>query len=77
MSWNTVDDKHKKKYDRNFVACDEKYERDYIINTILEQFPRLSRASVEAAVDSCCKTIPAPRPRDKFLECLKGKLNTY
>jgi len=57
MSWNTVDDKHKKKYDRNFVSCDEKYERDFIIQIILEVFPYLSRPKVEAAVDHCCRTI--------------------
>ncbi len=74
MSWNNVDDKHKKKYDRNFVACDEKYEREYIVKIIREEFPYYTQQEVEQAVDSCCKSIPAPRPRDKFLECLKGKL---
>ena len=74
MSWNTVDDKHKKKYDRNFVACDEPYEREWIFTTILEHFPSYKRADVEQAADACCKQIPAPRPRTTFLDCVKRKL---
>ena len=74
MSWNNVDDKHKKKYDRNFIACDERYEREYIINTILEEFSFMKRESVERAVDHCCRIIPAPRPRKRFLDCVKENI---
>lgn len=74
MSWNEIDDKHKRKYDRNFVACEESYERKYIIDTILEHFPHLRRTDVELAVDHCCRTIPAPRPRRNFLECVAKQL---
>ncbi len=74
MSWINVDDKHKKKYDRDFVACDEPYERKYIIDTIMEAFPYFNRQSVERAVDHCCKTIRAPRPRLTFLNCVKDSI---
>lgn len=74
MSWENVDNKHKKKYDRNFVSCQEPYERKYIIDTILEEFPNFSRARVESAVDHCCRAIPAPRPRANFLNCVKNQL---
>jgi hypothetical protein len=70
MSWNNVDNKHKKKFDRNFVACDEKYEREFIIDSILEEFPYFYREIVEKAVIHCCKKIHAPRERKKFLECV-------
>lgn len=74
MSWNNVDNKHKKKYDSLFVSCGEKYERDYIIQIIMEEFSWLSRSTVEAAVDACCRLIPANRPRSRYLECLKNRL---
>ncbi|MEN9582308.1 MAG: hypothetical protein RL641_262 [Candidatus Parcubacteria bacterium] len=74
MSWYNVDNKHKKKYDRNDVACTESYEREYIIETILVEFPHLTRQAVESAVKSCCSEIAAPRPREKFLACLSKKL---
>lgn len=78
MSWNTVDDKHKRKYDRGFVSCEEYYERKYIIDSIMEHFPNLTRSKVESAVDHCCRTIPAPRPRKKFLQCVANELGmTY
>lgn len=75
MSWNNVDDKHKKRYDRNFVACTEAYERKYIIDTILEEFPHYLRISVENAVDYCCRAIDAPRPRVEFLKCVAKQLS--
>jgi hypothetical protein len=74
MSWNAVDDKHKKKYDRNFVSCEEPYERKYIIDTIMEHFPYFKRDSVERAVDHCCKTIRAPRDRKKYLQCVADNI---
>jgi hypothetical protein len=75
MSWDDVDNKHLRNYpDKSFVACDESYERKFIIDTILESFLQLSRSSIEAAVDHCCKTIPAPRPRKTFLQCVARQL---
>jgi hypothetical protein len=74
MNWRAVDDKHKKHFDKNFVSCEEPYERRFMINTILQEFPLLSTVEVAEAVDHCCNTIPAPRPRDRFIQCLKEKL---
>ncbi len=74
MSWEQVDDKHKKKFDKNFVSCEEPYERKYIIDTITEHFPYASRSRVEQAITHCCKTIRAPRDRKAFLKCLADNL---
>lgn len=74
MSWINVDDKHKKKYDRNFVSCEEQYEREYVINTILEEFTYFKRESVTRAVEHCCRTMSAPRERKAFLDCVKNHI---
>lgn len=75
MSWDDVDNKHLRNYpDKSFVACDEPYERKFVIDTILENFSQISRSNVEAAVDYCCRTIPAPRPRKTFLQCVEKQL---
>lgn len=74
MSWTNVDDKHKKKYDRHFVSCEEQHEREYVINTILEEFPYFKRESVTRAVEHCCKTVRAPRERKAFLDCVKNNI---
>jgi hypothetical protein len=76
MSWNNIDDKHKKKYDRGFVSCEEHYEKVYIIDTILEHLPDYTREQVEKAVEHCCKTIGAPRPRKQFLQCVAQQLGS-
>ena len=74
MGWNNADNKHKKKYDRNFVSCDETYERAYVKQVIKEEFPALTDSAIDTAIESCCKSIPAPRPRDVFMKCLQQKL---
>jgi hypothetical protein len=74
MSWNDVDDKHKKRFDRIFVSCEENYEKNFIIDSIVEEFPWYTRARVEAAVGHCCRIIPAPRPRKAFWECVANQL---
>ncbi len=73
MSWSNVDNKHKKKYDRNFVSCEEAYERQFIIDTIAEEFPKLDRPAIEEAINACCKSIKAPRTRESFIKCIKKK----
>ena len=70
MSWNEVDNKHKKKDDRHFVSCTEYYERKYIVDSTMESFPDLSKQKIEAAVSHCCSKIPAPRSREKFWKCM-------
>lgn len=70
MSWNNIDDKHRKKYDRNFVSCEEPYERKYMVDIIMEEFPYFDRISIERAVNHCCKIISSPRDRQIFLKCV-------
>ena len=77
MGWNNVDNKHKKHTDKEFVSCTEKYELDYLKRIIKEEYPHLSENKIDSAIGSCCSSIPAPRPRDKFMQCLKNKLAVY
>jgi|WetSurMetagenome_2_1015567.scaffolds.fasta_scaffold1336461_1 hypothetical protein len=74
MSWEQIDDKHKKAFDKNFVSCEEYFEKNYIIKTILEHYPNLTRVEVEAAIIHCCITIPAPHPRKSFFQCVARQL---
>lgn len=76
MSWITVDDKHKRKYDRRFFSCEEAHERKYIIDTILEVFPSFDRTKVERAVDQCCRRIKASRPCKEFPDCVRESIGT-
>jgi hypothetical protein len=76
MSWHIILEQYKRRYTRNFVVCEERYEREYIINLVMQHFSRLSRSKVEAAVDSCCLATRIPRARETFIECLKAKLST-
>ena len=70
MGWNNIDKKHKKKYDRDFVSCEEPGERKYVVDIIMEEFPYFERASIERSVNYSCRTIPSPRDRKIFLECV-------
>lgn len=77
MTWQSINDTFKQKYDRHVVFCEDPNERTYIIGLVREHLPEFSRATVAAAVDSCCQQIPAPRPRDWFFDCLKDVLAKY
>lgn len=74
MGWNEVDKKHKKQIDKNFVSCKEPYERQTIRKIIKEEFPYFGDAMIDAAIESRCKSIPTPRPREKFMQCLRQRL---
>lgn len=74
MDWEKVDIKLKRKLDKNFVACSEKWELRTIKEVILEEFRQFSEYEVEEAIKDCCEEVKPPRPRKAFLECLKRKL---
>lgn len=72
--WSVYDDKKKKWEDRFFFSCEESWEVDYLVAKIRKAYPLKSEASIRAAISSCCKEVPAPRPRDKFVRCVMSKL---
>jgi hypothetical protein len=74
MSWQDVDNKLKTKIDSRFVSCAEDYELRYLFKTIKKEYPNLSDEKIWAAIDRCCAKIPAPRPRDEYMACLRGEL---
>lgn len=74
MSWNDVDNKLKKKFDANFVACSEDYELDYIRDLVKEHYPHLEEDDIDTAIGWCCGEEDPPRPRQNFMECLKREL---
>lgn len=76
MGWEEVDDKLKRKLDSKFVSCDEDWELKYIKKVVKEEFPHFTSTEIEKAVNGCCDSVDAPRPRSKYLDCLKRKLGT-
>ncbi|AZV46856.1 hypothetical protein C3L23_06090 [Nautilia sp. PV-1] len=65
--WDNPKEKEK---DKTFVACTEKYEKEYEIH----KFEHNAKQKVKKAIEKCCKEIPAPHPREKFEECMKKYL---
>lgn len=74
MSWENVDNKHKKHIDSLYVSCEEDYEINYLIKIIKEEYLWISELEIRKAIASCCVSIKSPRPRDKFMKCLKNNL---
>jgi hypothetical protein len=74
MSWDDVDKKTKKKIDAEFVSCNEEYELRYIFQIIKEEYPYLSDSTIWEALRHCCREIPAPRPRYRYMQCVRMKL---
>lgn len=70
-----MDNLEKVKQDKKFVSCKEKYELDYIKKEMKTKYPELTDAEIDEALENCCQEVPPPRPRDKYMECLEGKLN--
>lgn len=75
--WSDYDNrKIRDKRDQNNFACEEQWERDYLIKKIRELYPKYSEERIKQAIDQCCKTITAPRPRKTFVECVMQRLQS-
>jgi hypothetical protein len=74
-NWSDYDNKKiRDKRDSRYFACDEQWEIDYLVIYIKKHFPFHTDTQILNAIASCCKTIPAPRPRKEFVECVVSKL---
>lgn len=74
-NWSDYDNKKiRDNRDSRYFACEEKWEVDYLINQIKKHYPFHSNEQILNAIQSCCRTIPAPRPRRTFVECVISKL---
>lgn len=72
--WEDYDDRKKKKEDRIYFSCDEEWEIDYLVKKIHKRYPSIETDRIRAAIGQCCNSVPAPRPREKFVECVMKRL---
>ncbi len=75
--WSDYDNrKIRDQRDRNYFACEEQWERDYLIKKIRRLYPQYSEERIKQAIDQCCRTVAAPRPRKAFVECVMQRLKS-
>ena len=72
MSWAQIENKHRGKYGRNFIICEDPSEREFLTGAILESFNFLKHEYVEQAFNECCKGMIFPCDRKKCLQTIKG-----
>jgi hypothetical protein len=84
MSWMNVIYKHEQKYRRKTVSYEQNQisygkdsERQFLIDTILEEFSNYTVANVQQAVNYCCNHIIPPCETDIFLMCVQLLCEKY
>ncbi len=73
-NWDDYDNRKKVGEDRRYFSCTEDWERRYLIDKVLDVYPNIGRERIIAAIESCCKAVPAPRVRAVFVECVLRRL---
>jgi hypothetical protein len=75
-SWSDYDIKKKKWEDRFFFSCEEIWEVNYLVEKLRKHFPFKTDTAIRTAITACCSEVSAPRPRDKFVECVTKRLSS-
>jgi hypothetical protein len=75
LHWDKIDEKHRTRFNSNFVLCEEMYEISYIIQAILDYFPKLPRDKITGAIFKTLKEVPHPRIRNQFWKSVSEKLD--
>jgi hypothetical protein len=77
MSLNNIIQKHRLKYSRDEIDYDQSQisyskssERQFVIDTISEEFPHYDKEVIEINVNYCCSQIIPPCPIKDFLDCV-------
>lgn len=75
MGWERVNQKYLDRYHKDFVLSKERFEKNFIIITIQQEFPTLARSSVQKAVEHTSQNFPTPTPRVAFFKEVEKQLN--
>lgn len=77
--WNEEDDKEKTTIDRNFVACSEGYEKNEVVHTFKEEWPRKTEAELKKAFQQACTALNKEgkknHPRKDFIAKMESILS--
>ncbi len=76
MGWGEIEKQHHEKYKRDFILCREAEERNFIINSILQEFAFVKREDIEKTFDHFCATSAQPAETDLFLARIKEHLGS-
>lgn len=74
MIWKIIDEIHRRRFNSSFIYCEDMFEISFVIESIMEYHPKLTRACVANAVYKTINEIPHPRQRNQFWESLSCKL---
>lgn len=75
--WSDYDDrKIRDGRDRSKFACTEPWEVTYLVNKLKKHYPYKTESAINTAIESCCKSVGSPHPREKFVECVTTKLDS-
>lgn len=78
MSWNHIIEQHQATFQRNFVACHEPAERQWIIEQVQWAFPQWRKSAVQHAITEVCTHMrQTPRPREAFFRQLQIMLENH
>jgi len=77
VCWDKIDEKHKARFNTNFILCEEIYEISYIIQAILEFYPKLPRDRITNAIYKTLREVPHPRLRHQFWKSVSEKLDMF
>lgn len=73
--WSDYDNrKIRDNRDARFFSCEEQWERDYLVKKIQKFYPWYTKTMIDKAINLCCQSIMAPRPREKFVQCVMQRL---
>jgi hypothetical protein len=72
--WSEYDNRKKKEQDGKFISFDEGWEQEYLKKKLRKIYPGRSEATLDSAIASCRRMVPAPHPRKAFMDCVHPKL---
>jgi hypothetical protein len=75
--WSEYDNrKIRDQRDRSKFSCEEDWEVSYLVQKLRKHFPYKTDTAIREAISACCRSVPAPRPRIDFVECVTKRLSS-
>lgn len=74
IDWEKIDRSLNTFFKNNVIVLNEDYEREILLDTIIEQLPWLKAEKIKVVVDNTITQMSMPCNRTEFLKCMQTNL---
>ncbi len=78
QTWEYLEEQHRTSFNREYVACHEPHEFNWLVENVMQVLPHFRKSVVERSIEEVCQAMKnTPRKRAEFFQRLHITLENH